>query len=137
MPERCTKFLIDSNLFIAAVKNGWTKSSELLSALLGGSAELVANKALLAEYEKYAQQLEAEYIFLYLKSRIILISVSDEEIQRCKLFFPESQFSDAVHAATCLQSGALLITNDKHFDKIKDDGLIRVWTISEAIRNLL
>lgn len=137
MPERCTRFLIDSNLFIAAVKNGWTKSSELLSALLGGSAELVANKALLAEYEKYAQQLEAEYIFLYLKSRIILISVSDEEIQRCKLFFPESQFSDAVHAATCLQSGALLITNDKHFDKIKDDGLIRVWTISEAIRNLL
>ena len=78
MPERCTSFLIDSNLFIAAVKNGWTKSSELLSALLGGSAELVANKALLAEYEKYAQQLEAEYIFLYLKSRIILISVSDE-----------------------------------------------------------
>lgn len=137
MPERCTSFLIDSNLFIAAVKNGWTKSSELLSALLGGSAELVANKALLAEYEKYAQQLEAEYIFLYLKSRIILISVSDEEIQRCKLFFPESQFSDAVHAATCLQSGALLITNDKHFDRIKDDGLIRVWTISEAIRNLL
>jgi predicted nucleic acid-binding protein len=129
--------LIDSNLFIAAVRSGWTKSSELLSALLDGSAELVANKALLAEYEKYAQQLEAEYIFLYLKSRIILISVSDEEIQRCKRFFPESQFSDAVHAATCLQSGALLITNDKHFDKIKDDGLIRVWTISEAIRNLL
>jgi len=129
--------LIDSNLFIAAVKNGWTKSSELLSALLGGSAELVANKALLAEYEKYAQQLEAEYIFLYLKSRIILISVSDEDIQRCKLFFPESQFSDAVHAATCFQSGAVLITNDKHFDRIKDDGLIRVWTISEAIRNLL
>jgi predicted nucleic acid-binding protein len=137
LPERCTRFLIDSNLFIAAVKSGWTKFSELLSALLDGSAELVANKALLAEYEKYAQQLEAEYIFLYLKSRIILISVSDEEIQRCKLFFPESQFSDAVHAATCLQSGALLITNDKHFDKIKDDGLIRVWTISEAIRNLL
>ena len=109
MPERCTRFLIDSNLFIAAVKNGWTKSSELLSALLDGSVELVANKALLAEYErKYAQQLEAEYIFLYLKSRIILISVSDEEIQRCKLFFPESQFSDAVHAATCLQSGSAL-----------------------------
>jgi hypothetical protein len=44
--------LIDSNLFIAAVKSGWTKSSELLSALLDGSAELVANKALLAEYDR-------------------------------------------------------------------------------------
>ncbi len=63
MPERCTRFLIDSNLFIAAVKSGWTKSSELLSTLLDGSTDLVANKALLAEYEKYAQQLEAEYIF--------------------------------------------------------------------------
>jgi len=41
--------LIDSNLFIAAVKSGWTRSSELLSALLDGSAELVASKALLAE----------------------------------------------------------------------------------------
>lgn len=137
MPERCTRFLIDSNLFIAAVKSGWTKSSELLSTLLDGSTELVANKALLAEYEKYAQQLEAEYIFFYLKSRIILIDVSEEKVQECRPFFPESQFSDAVHAATCLQSGAVLITNDKHFDNIKDVGLISVWTISEAIKNLL
>ena len=136
MPERCTRFLIDSNLFIAAVKSGWTKSSELLSALLDGSTE-VANKAPLAEYEKYAQQLEAEYIFSYLKSRIILIDVSEEKVQECRPFFPESQFSDAVHAATCLQSGAILITNDKHFDNIKDVGLISVWTISEAIKNLL
>ena len=82
MPERCTRFLIDSNLFIAAVKSGWTKSSELLSTLLDGSTELVANKALLAEYEKYAQQLEAEYIFFYLKSRIILIDVSEEKSTR-------------------------------------------------------
>ena len=65
LPERCTRFLIDSNLFIAAVKNGWTKSSKLLSVLLDGSFELVANRSLLAEYEKYAQQLDAEYVFFY------------------------------------------------------------------------
>ena len=94
MPERCTRFLIDSNLFIAAVKSGWTKSSELLSTLLDGSTELVANKALLAEYEKYAQLLEAEYIFFYLKSRIILIDVFEEKIEECRPFFPESQFSE-------------------------------------------
>jgi predicted nucleic acid-binding protein len=74
---------------------------------------LVANKALLAEYEKYAEQFEAEYIFFYLKSRIVLINISDEEIQICRQFFPDSQLSDAVHAATCLQSKAVLITNDK------------------------
>jgi len=29
--------------------------------------EPLINKALLAEYEKYAQELEAEYVFVYLK----------------------------------------------------------------------
>jgi len=45
--------------------------------------------------------------------------------------------SNVVHAATCLHTAAVLITNDKHFDKIRDAGLIRVWSISEAIKNLL
>jgi predicted nucleic acid-binding protein len=95
------------------------------------------NKALLAEYEKYAQELEAEYVFVYLKSRIILTDQSEDEVHRCKPFFPESQASDVVHAATCLHTAAVLITTDKHFDKIRDAGLIRVWSISEAINNLL
>ena len=62
MQEKCTRFLIDSNLFIAAVKSRWTKSSELLALLLNSPAELVANKALLSGYEKYAIELGAEYI---------------------------------------------------------------------------
>ena len=44
------------------MKSRWTKSSELLALLLDGPAELVANKALLSEYEKYAIELGAEYI---------------------------------------------------------------------------
>jgi len=76
--------LIDSNLFIAAVKSRWTRSSELLALLLDGPAELVANKALLSEYEKYAIELGAEYIFSYLKSRVILIDQSEEEVERCR-----------------------------------------------------
>ena len=40
-------------------------------------------------------------------------------------------------ASTCLKAEAVMITNDKHFDKIKKAGLIRVWSISEAIRELL
>lgn len=122
---------------MAAVKRGWTKSSELLFALLDGSTELVANNALLAEYEKYAQELEAGYIFFYLKSRVVLIDQSEEEVQKCKPFFPESQASDIVHAATCLHTEAILITNDRHFEKIRDAGLVQVWTISEAIKKLL
>jgi hypothetical protein len=88
-------------------------------------------------YEKYAQQLDAQCVFFYMKSRIILTDQSEDEVQRCKPFFPESQASDVVHAATCLHTAAVLITNDKHFDKIRDADLIRVWSISEAIKNLL
>ncbi len=137
MQEKCTRFLIDSNLFIAAVKGRWTKSSELLSILLDSSIELVANKALLSEYEKYAMELGAEYIFDYLKSRLILIDQSDEEVELCKPFFPDNQAADIVHAATCLHAKAVLISNDRHFEKIGKAGIIEVWTISEAIRKLI
>ena len=40
---------------------------------------------------------------------------------------------DIYHAATCLQEGAVLITNDRHFDRINDEKIIEVWSISEAI----
>ena len=41
-----------------------------------------------------------------------------------------------MHAATCLQAKAVLITNDRDFDGIKESGVIEVWSISEAIRKL-
>jgi len=99
--------------------------------------ELVANRALLSEYEKYAKELDAEYIFDYLKSRLILVDQSDEEVELCRAFFPESQAADIVHAATCLHAKAVLISNDKHFEKIAKAGIIEVWTISKAIREIL
>jgi AbrB family looped-hinge helix DNA binding protein len=37
------------------------------------------------------------------------------------------------HAATCLQEGAILITNDRHFDRIRNEKIIEVWGISKAI----
>lgn len=45
--------------------------------------------------------------------------------------------ADAVHAAACLQSGAVLISNDKHFDGIRKMKIIEVLKISEAIEKLL
>jgi predicted nucleic acid-binding protein len=65
---------------------------------------------LLAEYSKFSSELHAPEFF---------------------------ELADAVHAATCLQSNAVLISNDKHFDKIRDMRIIEVWKISEAIEKLL
>ena len=45
--------------------------------------------------------------------------------------------ADVVHAATCLHTGAVLISNDAHFDGIKEVGIIEVWSITDAIKKLL
>jgi len=52
-------------------------------------------------------------------------------------YFPPNQVADAVHAATCLKTKAVIITNDKHFEKISKEGLIEVWKIEKAIQELL
>jgi len=36
-----------------------------------------------------------------------------------------------------LKTGAIIITNDKHFGKIGKEGLIKVWNIKKAIEELL
>jgi hypothetical protein len=36
-----------------------------------------------------------------------------------------------------LSTGGILISNDRHFEKIRQAGTIEVWTISEAIVKML
>jgi len=138
LQKRNTRFLIDANVFISAVKKGWTKTTELIFHLLTNfEFELIANDVLLAEYEKYAIELNALQFLEFLKIRLRVINPDEEGIGRCKPYFPENAAADIVHAATCLEAEAVIITNDKHFDDIKEAGLIEVWSISEAISRLL
>jgi len=96
------------------------------------------NKELLFEYDKYINKiLGVPHLFLLIQSRSILIDPSMDSLLTCKQFFPKSEFADAVHAATCFEARAILISNDVHFDKIKESGLIEVWKISETIGKLL
>ncbi|WP_297504536.1 PIN domain-containing protein, partial [Thermococcus sp.] len=66
-----------------------------------------------------------------------IVNPSREEVLRLLPYFPPTQIADAVHAATCMKTGAVLITNDRHFEKVAEEGLIEVWSISEAIRRIL
>ncbi|HHI00006.1 MAG TPA: hypothetical protein ENL40_00765 [Thermococcus litoralis] len=61
MPKRNTRFLIDTNVFIATVKRRWTKTTDLLLYLLTSDYGLVGNEVLLAEYRRYAEVLNAKY----------------------------------------------------------------------------
>lgn len=139
MPAKNSRFLLDNTLFIAAVKRGWTSSTELLLALLDGPSDIIGNDVLLFEYEKYAKILGAYDLLRYLKRRVILTNPSPVEIKTCSGYFndPNGQAADVVHAATCLSTGAVLITNDKHFDRIKEAGVIEVWSITKAINRVL
>jgi predicted nucleic acid-binding protein len=125
LPDRSSRYLLDNTVFIAAVKRKWTKSTQLIYHLLDSPAELFANELLIFEYEKYAKALGTCELLNYMKKSIIYVNPSQEEIDACAPFFPESELSDIVHAATCLYADAILITNDNHFNKIKNSDLSR------------
>jgi hypothetical protein len=136
--KRDSRFVLDNNLVIASIKSGWTKSSDLLFSVLLSDATLFVDLELLFEYEKYINKiLGLPHLFLLLKRRARLSNPGNDSISACKPFFPENQYADVVHAATCLEESAILITNDGHFKEIKESGLIEVWSISEAIRRIL
>jgi predicted nucleic acid-binding protein len=131
------RFLVDTNLFISAIKK-WTKSTDLLIYLITDpEIELIANDVLLGEYRKFSSELRAPEFFELIQSMVIIDNPSEAYVLDCKQYFPRSQMADAVHAATCLQSDAVLISNDKHFDKISEMMVIEVWKITEAIEKLL
>ncbi len=110
MQNENTRFLIDTNLFIAATKRGKTKSTELLLKLLEGPWDLVADDILISEYEKYAAQFGADAFLSLLRYRVIVVEQSDEDIMMCKPFFPSIASADIIYAATCLSVNAILIS---------------------------
>lgn len=141
--EGCTqRFLTDTNLLISGVMAGKnTRTLQLLlKLLLDDAIELVAGTPLLIELEEighiFRQPLPKE-VYNALLNKTRRIDPSPESVQACKPYFPGTEASDMVHAATCLEAEATLITNDRHFDRIRDAGLIRVWNIQEAIEKLI
>jgi predicted nucleic acid-binding protein len=72
-----------------------------------------------------------------LLSKVELIEVSSNYIKICSRYIKTPDKADILHVATCLQTGSILMTNDRHFDKIKAEGIIEVWSVSKAIRQLV
>jgi predicted nucleic acid-binding protein len=141
--------VVDANVFIAAVKP-FTKRqrarkaagslSLLLRLITDSELELFASRPLLDEYRHLARELSSETSMLILgqlsaKAREVT-EIREAEVAICKPYFPEGEAADVLHAAAALQSDAVLISNDKDFDKIRDVGIIEVWSISEAMREL-
>lgn len=131
--------MVDTNLFIAAIKNPKreTASLRLLMELTDDATiVLIGNEFLIMEMEKYAQVFESKRgkeILRKLMDKTEVMDVDEKFLRLCKSYFREDQLIDIYHAATCLQESAVLITNDRHFDRINAEKIIEVWSISKAI----
>lgn len=150
-PEKSRKrFVIDTNVFVAAVKpfskparqmSRDTKTLRLLTKLITDEGiELIGNSRLTGEYSRLAEELDSRTTRLILQQLIAkmkIVEVDQKVLRHCKPYLPEKETADVIHAATCLQTKAILLTNDTDFNTIKQSRIIKVWSISEAIRKIL
>jgi len=142
--EKKTKtFLLDNTVFVSAIKNPEKKLFSLdliIECVRNATIELVGNKYLIEEMKKYKEKfnsLTASELLDLLMEKTKIIELAKEKIQTCKEYFHESQAKDVIHVSTCLEANAILITNDKDFKTIKKEGIIQVWSITDAIHNIL
>jgi predicted nucleic acid-binding protein len=87
---------------------------------------------------RYAELLKSETVATILDaliSKMIIVDVQEKFIKICWSYMKTVDLADVLHAATCLQTDATLISNDRRFDRIRKEGIIRVVTISEVLRS--
>lgn len=80
---------------------------------------------------------QAGVLYELIISKAVLVEPDRNHIEYCKPFFSEKEYADLYHAATCLKANAILITNDKDFNRIAKTSIIKVWSITRAIKELL
>lgn len=136
-------FLLDTNVFIAAIKASKkdTKTLQLILVMIENEdIRLVGDEYLVEEFVRYAEEFKSETasaILGALLDKMEFVHVGENLIKICKDYIKTPNLADIIHAAACLKSDAILISNDKHFNKIRDKGIIKVWSTSRAIRELL
>ncbi len=139
MPPPPGAVLLDANVFVSAIKSlpRVTGSFRLIVRLIDLGVRLVGNEVLAEEYLRYAQSLPsptASALAASILGSMEIIHVEDRFVRACAAYFGAGSAKDCVHAATCLQLGAALVSNDHDFDSIGRAGVIRRMTVSEAIR---
>ena len=135
-------FLLDTNVFVAAVKDPRRETARLrflLDVLTRDDVELVGNDLWVEEMVRYAEEFRSEtasWLVGALVGKARLVSVDANFRAICRRYITTPDPADVLHAATCLQERATLVSNDRHFDRIRREGIVAVWTVSEAIRFL-
>ena len=136
-------FLLDTNVFISAIKEPQRQTGTLsliLHIIEESSIGLVGNVLLAEEMTRYAELLKSETAATLLHALITkmkIAKVQENYLKICKTYIETPDKADILHAATCLQANVTLISNDHHFNRLRDEAIIKVWNITEAIKKLL
>ena len=141
--EDIKTYLLDTNVFIAAIKDPKkeTKSLQLILEMIQRDDFLLVGDEFLAEEMlRYAEEFKSDTATLILSAlleKMVIINVGKNFVKICMKYIKTPNNADIIHAAVCLETDSILITNDTHFNKIKKEGIIKVWGISKAIKKLL
>ena len=143
MSARSTRtFLLDTNVFVAAVRDPRRETATprfLLNVLTRDDVALVGDDLWVEEMVRYAEAFRSEtasWLVGALVAKARLVSVDANFRAICRRYVTTPDPADVLHAATCLQERAVLVSNDRHFVRIRREGIVAVWTMSEAIRAL-
>ena len=132
-------FLLDTNVFVAGVRHPSRETGTLrflLELIQNDDVLLVGNEYWVEEMLRYAEEFHSEtaaWLVEALLNRTQLVRVGNNFVSICAGYMSTNDPADILHAATCLQENAILISNDKHFNKIRDEHIIEVWSITKAI----
>ncbi|HEV8594012.1 MAG TPA: PIN domain-containing protein [Thermoplasmata archaeon] len=134
--------MLDTNVFVAAVKHPRRETATLrlvLEFLRREDLALVGNDLWLEEKLRYAEEFRSETASrivstLVEKTRFVRVEANFRSL--CRPYVTTPDPADILHAATCLQERAILVSNDRHFDRIRDEKIIEVWDIAKALRSL-
>lgn len=136
-------FLLDNNVFVAAIANPSRMSGTLrliLHLMSGEGVRLVGDVYLAEEMARYSEVYPSEtavWLLMALASKMEIIQVEAKYLKICRGYLGTDDLSDIYHAALCLQTDSVLVSDDRHFEGIRDEGIIKVWATQKAIRKLL
>jgi predicted nucleic acid-binding protein len=112
----------------------------ILHLIADDGVRLVGDIYLAEEMMRYTEIYPSETATLLIEalaSKMEFVGVEGRYLKMCRGYIGTSDPSDVAHAATCLQTGSTLISDDRHFDRIRDEGIIYVWSTKRAFDELL
>ncbi len=128
---------------MAAIAKPTTRTGTLrliLHILTDTETRLVGDTYLAEEMIRYTEVYPSETAISLLDaiaSRTGFIDVEARYLKICRNYIGTNDPSDIYHAAACLQTSSTLISDDHHFHKIRDEGIINVWGAKTAIKEML